>query len=392
MKLKRMQQLALKNKRIFLRVDFNVPLDDKRNITSDYRIRNALETINYLLSRKPKQLIIASHLGRPHGKPDRDLSMAPVAERLKHYLKKEVYLHKDFAEKVSEEHRIVLLENLRFDPGEKKGSIMFARKLALNADVYVNDAFGTAHRKDASVYKLPQLLPHGAGNLIEREIQEVHLNHKRPLIALFGAAKISDKLPVFKKLLKQVDKLMLGGGVVFTFMKAGGLQVGKSLVEEEMVETARQLMERYGDKIVFPVDVMVTGQSNLKKFTSMTVPERKKMIDIVAVEKIPAQRAAFDIGPKSVKLFSNIIRESKTVIWNGPPGLYEVKPFDTSTRKLAKTLAEEDVTTIVCGGDTAAALRQTPYKKNMDHISTGGGASLELLAGNKLPALQMLKK
>ncbi|MGM5480805.1 MAG: phosphoglycerate kinase [Nanobdellota archaeon] len=392
MKLKRMQQLAIRNKRVFLRVDFNLPLDSKQNITSDYRIRNELKTIEYILKRQPKQLIIATHLGRPHGKPDSKLSLKPVAKRLEHYLKRPVHLHEELTKRVPENKNIVLLENLRFDPGEKKGLLSFARKLAVNADVYINDAFGTAHRKDASVYKLPQLLPHGAGYLIEHEIEEVHLNHKRPLIALFGAAKIADKLPLFTKLLRQVDKLMLGGGVVFTFLKAGGLEVGRSLVEEEMVETARKLMDKYGNKIVFPVDVMVTGKSNLKRFNTMTVPERKKLIETVPVEKIPKQRAAFDVGPKTIKLFTNVILESKTVIWNGPLGLFEIKPFDTSTRKLAKVLAEHDVTTIVCGGDTAAALRQTPYKQKMDHISTGGGASLELLAGNKLPALEVLKK
>ncbi|MFW6378804.1 MAG: phosphoglycerate kinase [Nanoarchaeota archaeon] len=392
MKLKRMQQLPIKNKRVFLRVDFNVPLDADRKITSDLRIRNELKTIEYILERKPKQLIIATHLGRPGGRDDPELSLEPVARRLSQYLKQPVYLHEHIISKVPEDKSVVLLENLRFDAGEKQGSMRFARALARHADVYINDAFGTAHRKDASVYKLPQLLPSGAGYLIEHEIEEVHLEHERPQVAIFGAAKISDKLPVFKKLLLKVDKLILGGGVLFTFLKAGGLNVGRSLVEDDMIETARHLLDTYGEKIVFPVDVKVTAKSDLKRFKSMTLPEKERFITTVPLNKIPPRQAAFDIGPASVRLFSEVIRNARTVVWNGPLGLFEIPPFDKGTREIAKTLSKEHVTTIICGGDTAAALRRTRYKQDMDHISTGGGASLELLAGNKLPALEALKK
>lgn len=387
-----MQQLPIKNKRVFLRVDFNVPLDADRKITSDLRIRNELKTIEYILGRKPKQLIIATHLGRPGGRDDPELSLEPVARRLSQYLKQPVYLHEHILSKVPEDKSVVLLENLRFDAGEKQGSMKFARALARHADVYINDAFGTAHRKDASVYKLPQLLPSGAGYLIEHEIEEVHLEHERPQVAIFGAAKIADKLPVFKILLLKVDKLIIGGGVLFTFLKAGGLNVGRSLVEEDMIETARHLLDTYAEKIVFPVDVKVTAKSNLKRFKSMTLAQKEGFITTVPINNIPPRQAAFDIGPGSVRLFSEVIRNARTVVWNGPLGLFEVPPFDKGTREIAKTLSEEDATTIICGGDTAAALRRTRYKQDMDHISTGGGASLELLAGNKLPALEVLRK
>lgn len=390
--LKRMQRLAMKDKRVFLRVDFNVPLDDNQNITSDYRIRNALDTIEYIRKRMPKRLIIATHIGRPHGQYDPKLSVKPVADRLSRYLGKEVYVHSSLTDKIPEDKDIVLLENLRFHSGEKGGDLAFARELAAHADVYVNDAFGTAHRKDASVFKLPGLLPHGVGYLIEHEVEEVHLRHKRPQVAVFGPAKISDKLPVFKSLLSRVDKVILGGGVVFTFLKAGGLSVGRSLVEEGMLDTARNLLDTYGDKIVFPLDFRVAAKSELSRFSGMTVKERYARIDTVSVNNIPSRKAAFDVGPQSIRLFRNVIREANTVIWNGPLGLFEIPPFDWGSRELAKTLSAEDVTTIVCGGDTAAALRRTRYKKDMDHISTGGGASLELLADNKLPGLEVLRK
>ena len=374
-----LKKLNLKNKRVFVRVDFNVPLKNGK-VADDYRIRNALPTLNYILSKNPKQLIIGTHLGRPNGF-DKKFSLVVVAKKLATLIERPVYLHEDVLSPIKNDEPIVLLENLRFWEGEKKGSISFAKTLASYVDVYVDDAFGTAHRKDASVYALAKLLPGAPGFLIEKEIKHVNLSQKRPLVAIFGAAKISDKLPIFKKLLSEVDKLILGGGVVFTFLQAAGVEVGKSLVEKEMVGEARKLLKKYSSKLVFPVDFVVAKPSALKK-------SGKVECMIVPFDAIPKSYACYDVGPKSVKLFKAVLGASKSVVWNGPLGLFERKPFDKATRSVAKFISESKMVSIICGGDTALSVRG--YK--MTHVSTGGGASLELLAGKKLPALVALDK
>ncbi|MBN1175131.1 phosphoglycerate kinase [Candidatus Woesearchaeota archaeon] len=387
--MKTIKDLKIKNKRVFLRCDFNVPIKNGR-ITDTTRIENAIPTIKAILSEKPKQIILASHLGRPKGY-DEKLSLGIVAKKLSEIMHKEIYLHPLIEAPIEVNIDIVMLENLRFFEGEKKGSIAFAKQLAQHVDVYVDDAFGTAHRKDASVYALAKLLPNAVGLLIQKELENVHLNHPKPIVAIFGAAKIHDKLPLFKKLLDKVDKLILGGGVVFTFLKAGGIEVGKSLVEEEMVETAKQLLKKYSSKIVFPVDFVGTTPAKLKKLDSLSTLEKKQSIRTVSVENISKSIACYDVGPKTVKLFSAVINSSKTVVWNGPLGMFEVKPFDKSTKQLANYISKHNKKCIVCGGDTVASTSGVLKSGKLVHISTGGGASLELLAGNKLPAVEVLK-
>ena len=387
--MKSIKQLNVKGKRVFIRCDFNVPIKNGR-ITDTTRIENAIPTIKAVLKEKPKQVVLASHLGRPKGY-DEKLSMAIVAKKLSELMNKEVYLHPLVEAPIEVNIKIVMLENLRFFEGEKKGSIAFARQLAQHADVYIDDAFGTAHRKDASVYALAKLLPSTAGLLIRKELDNVHLNHPKPVVAIFGAAKIADKLPLFKKLLAKVDKLILGGGVVFTFLKAGGIEVGKSLVEEEMIETAKGLLKKYSDKIVFPVDFVGMTPARLKKWETLNATEKKESLKTVPVEKIPKSIACYDVGPQSVKLFGAVIEQSKTVIWNGPLGMFEVKPFDRATKKLAKYIAENNKRCIVCGGDTVASTKGILISNKFVHVSTGGGASLTLLSGAKLPAVEVLK-
>lgn len=387
--MKTIRQLNVKNKRVFVRLDLNVPVREGK-ILDDYRITCALPTLRYLLKKGAKQIIIGAHLGRPQG-VDAALSFQPVAKRLSTYLRRKVILHKDVNLDVDAEQKIILLENLRFWEAEKKGDIRFARSLARFADVYVNDAFGTAHRKDASVYALGKLLPGAPGFLIEQELKQVHLHHNRPIVALFGAAKIEDKVVLLESLLKRVDKLLLGGGVVFTFLAAMGVQVGTSLVEPQMYAQAKSLLNKYADKIVFPVDFVVASKSALKKMEQLPLSERKKFISVTSFERVPKHKACFDIGPQSVKLFSAVIARAKTVVWNGPMGLFEVKPFDKATRHLAKTLSQSNCVSIICGGDTAEALRKTPYASAMTHISTGGGASLQLLGGRKLVSLRVFE-
>lgn len=390
-----LMNLDVKGKKVFLRVDFNVPLNGKK-ISDDLRIQNALPTIIKLLQKNPKQLIIGTHLGRPKpGSGPEKLqlfSLEPIAKHLAKQLKKTVYFHANTLAPIESKEKIVLLENLRFYEGEKKGTLSFAKTLASHADIYVDDAFGTAHRKDASVYALAKLLPNGMGLLMEKEIENVHLNHYKPIVAIFGAAKIKDKLPLFKKLLAKVDKLILGGGVVFTFLKAGGIEVGKSLVEEEMVEEAKKLLAKYSKKIIFPTDFVGSTPAQLKKWSTFSAAEKKEKIKLVPVEKIPKSFACYDVGPQSLKLFKAVLSNSKTVIWNGPLGLFEVKPYNKATNDLVKFIAESSLVSIVGGGDTASAVRKTKYANKFSHISTGGGASLELLAGNKLPAIEVLKQ
>ncbi len=387
--MKTIKQTTLKNKRVLLRLDLNVPIKDGK-IQDDYRIKQTMPTINYILSKQPKQLVIIAHLGRPKGH-DEKYSLKPIAKKLASLIERPVYLHEKITEPITNNEPIVLLENLRFEEGEKKGSLAFAKKLAQHEDVYVNDAFGVCHRKDASVYAIAKLLPGAIGFLIEKELKNVTLNHKRPITLIFGAAKIKDKLSLFKKLLKEVDKVILGGAVIFTFYRAMGIEIGKSLVEEEMIPEAKKILKLYGKKIVFPTDIVVASPSKLKMFDKLSLTEKKKFVERVDFDQIPKNKAGYDVGTKSTKLFKAVLKNSRTVIWNGPLGLFEIKPFDKSTNELTKFLTEQNLTTIVCGGDTASAVRKTKYADKITHISTGGGASLELLGGKELPALKVLK-
>lgn len=387
--MKNLNQITIKNKRVFLRLELNVPIHDGK-ILDDYRIKDALPTIEYILKKQPKQLIIGAHLGRPKGR-DMKLSFSPVAKRLARFLERPVYLHEDVLLPIKNPSPVVLLENLRFYEGEKKGDLKFAKQLASHADIYVDDAFGNSHRKDASMFALAKLLPGTIGFLVEKELKNVTLDHKKPIIAIFGAAKIKDKVKLLKKLLDKVDKVILGGAVVFTFLKAMDIEIGKSLVEDEMVLEAKKILKKYSKKLVFPTDFLVASPSKFKTFEKLKISERNKFVDIVSFDQIPKTKAGYDVGPKSMKLFKAVLNGAKTIIWNGPLGLFEMKPFDKSTNELMKFISLHKAFTLVCGGDTASAVRKTKYAFAINHISTGGGASLELLGGSKLPAIEVLK-
>ena len=377
------------NKKVFLRCDFNLPLKNNK-VTSDLRIRQALQTIEFILSQHPKQLILASHLGRPLTS-DASLSLKIILPILKKYLGKPVYFHKDVYEPLLPSKKIVLLENLRFWPQEQKSSKSFSLRLKKFADIYVNDAFGTAHRKDASVYTLPKLFPSSkktCGFLMQKELDEIHFHQQKPLVFILGPAKIKDKLPLFEKVFRNADKVLLGGGVVFTFLKAQGFDVGKSLLEPKMVPKAKELLKKYSKKILLPKDFLAIKPNNLSKPFS----QRKKLVHVVDAKKIPSSMACLDLGPKSIELFSQAILFSKTIMWNGPVGFFEISPFDKGTKALAKTIILSKAHSVICGGDTASAMKKTSFKEQFSHISTGGGASLYVLSGKKLPALIALEK
>lgn len=365
--LRKITDANLKGKKVFIRCDFNVPIS-RGKILDEFRIISALKTINYVLKKGAKQIILASHLGRPEG-IDLKYSLKPLVGRLEKLLRKKVAFN-DF----NSSNKIILLENLRFDAGEQKGSKSFALKLSKLADVYINDAFGTSHRKDASVYVLPKLLPSYAGFLVIQELENLNIkNMKKPIVAIFGAAKIKDKLPLLKKLLINVDKVILAGASEFTFFKSFGLDVGKSLYEEELIKEAKSLFKKYSTKMIFPVDF--NGK----------IDEHRTLIGI-PFDQIPKSMYCYDVGKKSVKLFKVVLKDASTIIWNGPLGMFEKKPYDKSTNDLGKFVSGLKAKTIICGGDTVSALKK--YK--FSYVSTGGGASLKLLAGDRLPGVEVL--
>lgn len=385
----------LAGKRALVRVDFNVPLDKETgNITDDTRIRAAIPTIQDL-TQKGAKVILVSHFGRPKGVDDK-LRLTPVAKRLSETLGQEVIKCDDcIGEEVSakvaamQNGQVLLLENVRFYPEEEKNDSEFAKKLAANADVYVNDAFGTAHRAHASTEGVTHYLsPSVAGYLIEKELQYLQSaieNPQRPLAAIIGGSKVSSKIGVIETLLDKCDKLLLGGGMIFTFYKARGLNVGKSLVEEDKLELAKSLeakAKERGVDLLLPTDVVVAD-----KFAADANAQT------VSVDNIPADGMGLDIGPDSVKMFQDALASCKSVIWNGPMGVFEFDKFAVGTEAIARTLAEltgQGVTTIIGGGDSVAAVEKVGVAEQMSHISTGGGASLELLEGKELPGIAAL--
>lgn len=384
----------LAGKRALVRVDFNVPLDDRGNITDDTRIRAALPTIQDL-SQKGAKVILASHFGRPKGVDDK-LRLTPVAKRLSELLGQEAIkcddcIGNEVTAKVGamQNGQVLLLENVRFHPEEEKNNPEFAKQLAANADVYVNDAFGTAHRAHASTEGVTHYLsPSVAGYLIEKELQYLQSaieNPQRPLAAIIGGSKVSSKIGVIETLLDKCDKLLLGGGMIFTFYKARGLNVGKSLVEEDKLELAKSLeakAKERGVDLLLPTDVVVAD-----KFAADANAQT------VSVENIPNDGMGLDIGPESVKMFQDALAVCKTVIWNGPMGVFEFDQFAVGTEAIARTLADltqQGVTTIIGGGDSVAAVEKVGVADQMSHISTGGGASLELLEGKELPGIAAL--
>jgi len=384
----------LKGKRVFVRCDFNVPVDADRNITDDTRIRAALPTIQALTSKGAK-VILASHFGRPKG-VDEALRLTPVAKRLSELLGQTVVKTDDCigdeaAAKVAAMNNgdVVLLENVRFHPEEEKNDPEFAKKLASVADLYVNDAFGTAHRAHASTEGVTKYLsPSVAGLLVEKELkflQDAIENPKRPLAAIVGGSKVSSKIGVIETLIDKVDKIFLGGGMIFTFYKARGMSVGSSLVEDDKLELARTLEAKAkakGVQFLLPTDVLVADKFSAEANTQ-----------IVSVDAIPDGWMGLDIGPDSIKTFQAALADVKSVIWNGPMGVFEIDKFAKGTEAIAHTLAQltpTGTTTIIGGGDSVAAVEKVGLAGQMSHISTGGGASLELLEGKVLPGIAAL--
>ena len=381
MTLRTLDDLEVAGKRVLLRADLNVPLDGAR-ITDDFRIRASLPTIRELLDEGAASIIVCSHLGRPKGTPDPRFSLAPVAARLGELLGQDVPLAPMPPTNLPDA-RVILLENLRFHPGETANDPAFAASLAFLADVYVCDAFGAVHRAHASVAGVPTLLPSAAGRLLEREVavlSELLSDPARPFVAVVGGAKVSDKLGVLENLLRIADTLVIGGAMCFTFARAQGLSTGRSLVEEDRVEDCRRLLDVAGDRILLPVDVVVAGSMEAGVPTAQ-----------VAIDQIPDDQAAYDIGKETARLYVDAIRAAKTVMWNGPMGVFEIDEFASGTRAVAAGVALGDAYSVVGGGDSVAALAAFGYADKVDHVSSGGGAMLELLEGKELPGLTPLR-
>ena len=387
-----LEEVQVRGKKVLVRVDFNVPMNDNQQITNDTRIKSALPTIRHLMAQGAKTILV-SHLGRPKGKVNPKYSLAPVAVRLGELLGKEVYMAKDcIGSQVQADidrladGGVLLLENVRFYEEEEKNNPEFAAKLAALADVYVNDAFGTAHRAHASTEGVCKYLPSYAGFLMKKEIDvmgQALENPDRPFTAIIGGAKVSDKISVIENLLTKVDILIIGGGMANTFLKAQGLEMGKSLVEEDKIELAGNIIQKSkssGVELLLPVDVVVS-----KEFKADSPSQ------VVNVSSIKADDLALDIGPQSAALFAEKIISSQTVIWNGPMGVFEMDQFSKGTEKIAQAMAQCQGTTIVGGGDSVAAVEKMGVATNLTHISTGGGASLEFLEGKVLPGVAALR-
>jgi phosphoglycerate kinase len=385
------EDLDLRGKRVFIRADFNVPLDDNLMVTDDRRIRSTLPTINYAIDEGAK-VILSSHFGRPKGKRDPKLSLAPVAKRLQRLLNKDVIFTPDCVGSQVEslvskmkEGDVVLLENLRYHPEEEQNNEEFARALASLADIYVNDAFGTAHRAHASIVGVPKFLPAAAGFLLKKEIEYLRgaiENPVRPFVAILGGAKVSGKINVLENLVGKVDKVLIGGGMAYTFIKAMGYEVGNSLVEEDMFETAQRIRRKLrgmGIKFYLPVDCVIAQGIE-------TSTETK----IIPTLEIPKGWAALDIGPATARLFSEAIQDAKTILWNGPMGVFEEDAFSRGTFAVARAVADAYALTIVGGGDTDLAVHRAGVSDAISFISTGGGAALQLLEGKELPGIAVL--
>lgn len=392
MDIKTIEQVMPEGKRVFIRVDFNVPLDDSGNITDDTRIRSALPTIEYAL-KKGARVIIASHLGRPKGKVDMRYSMAPCARRLSELLNKEVIMAPDCVGPEIErmvsnlkQGQILMLENLRFHKEEEANDEGFARKLASFVDLYVNDGFAVAHRANASVEAITRFVPEcAAGLLMKKELDALSKaldNPSRPLVAILGGGKVADKLGAVKRLLRIADKVIIGGALAYTFLKAEGVDPGGSAVEIDLVGEAAQVLrkaKKKGLKLYLPVDCVVAKERSATAHVS-----------IKPVQEIPPDSMALDIGPASVTLFTEALADAGTIVWNGPMGVYELEPFSKGTADLVRAVAQSTAFSILGGGDLDAAAHRSGYAEKISYISTGGGAFVEFLEGKKLPGVQAL--
>ena len=380
------KDLDLSGKRVFIRVDFNVPLANAgQEITSDKRIRASLPTINYALEQGAG-VILASHLGRPKGKPNAEMSMKPIAAKLQELLGKPVKLAPDCVgpeveAMLPQPGEVLLLENLRFHAEEEANDPAFSEKLAKLCDVYVNDEFGSAHRAHASTVGMIQYVSQAAaGLLMDQELKYLGMattTPERPCVAILGGSKVSDKIEVIENLAKVVDKVLIGGAMAYTFLKSQGHATGKSLVEDDKVELAARLLAEYGDKLVLPVDHVVSA-------------EFKAGAEHETVTEIPADKMALDIGEKTIAEYEGIIASAKTIIWNGPMGVFEMPPFDHGTVSLAKAVAASGAISVVGGGDSEKAIKSAGVTNKITHVSTGGGASLEFLSGIELPGVAAL--
>lgn len=376
--------ISFERKRVLLRAEFNVPMK-KGIISDDRRIVATIPTIKNLLLNGSSQIVIIAHLGRPGGRSNPDLSLKPVAERLEKLLEEDVVFIDDCIDvSIPKDAKIVLLENLRFHPEEKANDEEFAKKLAVHGDVYVNEAFGMLHRVHASVVALPKLFAvneRAVGFLVQKELMNLDFsNPERPFVSILGCAKIGDKIELVESLLDKVDKLLLGGAIAFNFLKAMGLEVGKSLYEPDKVELAKRLLERYGNKIILPKDIVISEDI-----------EDGSEIFTVAIDKIPVNMKGLDIGDESVEEFKRVLSTAKTVFWNGPVGVFEVPPFDTATRDLAEYLTKLKSRVVVGGGDTTSAVDNMGFSTLYTHVSSGGGATLQLVAGKTLPGLDVFE-
>lgn len=387
---KTVRDVSVSSKRVLLRCDLNVPLskDDKNVITSDKRIVESLKTIKYLMNAGAK-VVICSHLG----KTGQNLSLAPVAKRLSELLEVEVPLIKDIYSKEAYEivskmndSDVVLLENTRMYEGEEKNDDELSERLASFGEIFVNDAFGTAHRAHSSTVGVTKYLPSVAGFLIEKELDALDrgINEpKRPLIAIIGGAKVSSKIGVLTKLMEKVDTILIGGAMTYTFIKAQGGNVGKSLVEDDKIDVANQILKLAEEKnvnFILPVDTVVAKE-----------PDENSDSKVVSISEIEDEYMGLDIGPKTIAMFVKEIKQAGTVVWNGPVGMFEIEKFAEGTKKIAQAMAESDAITIIGGGDSAAAVEKFGLEKQMSHVSTGGGASLELMEGKKLPGIEALE-
>ena len=384
--MKTIKNINVKNKRVLVRVDYDVPLR-KGKVADNTRIRTSLPTIRYLRQKKAKVILI-SHLHRPKG-VDPKLRFDSVAKELSKLLGKKVLKLDDcigakVEKKVSEMKSgdVVLLENLRFYPGEQKNKRKFAKQLAKLGDVYVNDSFAVSHRAHASIQGIPRYLPSVAGFQLQKEIEtmgKILRNPKRPYVAVIGGAKVSSKIEVIESLLKKVDALLIGGAMMFTFLKATGKNVGKSKIEKDKVRIARKLLKKGHRKLMLPTDCVVASSPSGKA-------------SVVDVRRIPKGKMGLDIGPETTAVYKSILSQAKTVVWNGPVGMFEVRRFAKGTNEIAKSLAKSKAKVVIGGGDTVDAINKLKLGKKYTHVSTGGGASLDFIAGKKLPGIKALKR